>query len=786
MRKGLSGLGRPSGGSIRLQSLVNGSIGSVFNSSDTITADVDALPYAPADAVVITSDNGGSGDDSLIAASGDDVITLALGDLSAQVRRYVVPLTLTGTPTDATESVAYSWTPTAAGGQPPYTYALISGAAWMSVDEDTGEVTGTPDDAGTDPISIRVTDAGGRTATLADDVVVQEASAGGESIAMLWRWGQSNEGTLGNNPGQTDAQYRGAFPTIRQADNDGNTLGPTETYSLVPYAIMDDGDADVVIGDDTISAPQGEYTIIGDGVPVGPSFGVAVDIRDNGLWATAEETWFWKASSAGKPIRYFMPPGEIAAYHSGESDTIRGWQYKCYANRQLRAELAAETRPVYIQCTGQWQGEADTNPARAAEDTGSDYIVNYASEHEKVYQSDVDVLGVEPPYFVVQLAPVWNDTLSARDPYTDALNAARKGMCRYTVDLSGNITDNGSGNAKRYFIEHDLGGKIAAQSPDPHITSDEQRQIGRAMALALRTIHGGDGFTTTYPLTEVKPQLVGVSGSLNGTTLTVTGYYSDPGVITLSAYDASDDSPIGSQTVTITDTFAGTTLFSVSLALPGDTEVDWSVSLELATGEVSVAKTDTVTTPALVRSFDTTFNPSDFTYSTTNTANDTATRLNTSGSRYPRGTPASNGGKRYFEVELINAASFIGIGVPTTAQAGGSNGVERSGILGTNIQYTGGSVSVGSNIIDNATAQIAWDGDAGLLWVKASYMTDWNVNASADPATGVGGLDISGMDLTQIVPLLGTVGGSDGNGATLLLDPAEWANTPPSGFSAIG
>ncbi|HCO91062.1 MAG TPA: hypothetical protein DIT40_08830 [Alphaproteobacteria bacterium] len=77
---------------IRLSALVNGLRNRVFSSGDTITADLDGLPYTPLESVVITSDNGGSGDDSLIAASGDDQITLSLGDLSTMVSRAAAPV----------------------------------------------------------------------------------------------------------------------------------------------------------------------------------------------------------------------------------------------------------------------------------------------------------------------------------------------------------------------------------------------------------------------------------------------------------------------------------------------------------------------------------------------------------------------------------------------------------------------------------------------------------------------------------------------------------------------
>lgn len=698
-------------------------------------------------------------------------------------------LVLSGVPAStAALGETYSFQPVITGGVPPYSFSLTQGALedWLSLDAATGLLSGVADVSSVQAgLIIGVIDGAGATAQLpAFDI-----SVGGTNeavgTALVWRWGQSNEGTLGNHPGQTEEQYRGAFPSILQVNNVGNTFGPDETFELIPYAILDDGDDDVVIDGETIAPTQGEYTIIGSGPSVGPTFGMANEIRDGGLFGDADKTWFWKASSAGKSLAYFIPRGEEASYAVDDNNLSNGWRYKCYANRQLRAELANATLPVYVQCAGDWQGEADV--AYAGTDIGSAYITQYAAEHAKVYQADVDALGVEPPYFKVALRRIVDGNGDA-DPVTDALNVEMANMCRYAVDLSGAITDTGSGHARMYFVDHGLSG-IEAGSTDPHVSAEEQRLIGVAISNALRTLNGGNSMSTAYELMEVKPQLSGVSAVLNGLQITVSGYYSDPGVLTVTLRDAQG-AVVRVQEQTITDDQVAQTPFEITVsALPDGQTLDWDVVLTLPTGEVSVSHTGSVTTaPSSSTSpqWDDTFNTSDFVYSETNTASDTVTRLDTVGARYPRAMPTSGTGKIYFELSSPGGITFAGIGVPDTPQNGGSNGVTRAGILNSNIQHTGGSVSAGVDLSIAQLISVAVDLDAEQLWIRSSGLVDWNNTVGADPAAGVGGLDISGLDTSLIVPLTGI--GSEMAGVTVvLLGSADvWVNDAPSGFSAIG
>lgn len=68
----------------------------------------------------------------------------------------------TATLPDAVFNEAYSFSPQAAGGVTPYTWSLSAGAQtvpdWLSIQETTGEISGTPDTPGTWSLTLQVTD----------------------------------------------------------------------------------------------------------------------------------------------------------------------------------------------------------------------------------------------------------------------------------------------------------------------------------------------------------------------------------------------------------------------------------------------------------------------------------------------------------------------------------------------------------------------------------------------------------------------------------------------------
>lgn len=86
-------------------------------------------------------------------------------------------LTIAGTPDDGAETVAYSFTPTAAGPQTgPLTWAITSGSlpSALTLDPATGEISGIPDaaTAGDYPITLQVTDSAGTPAVATRNYVI--------------------------------------------------------------------------------------------------------------------------------------------------------------------------------------------------------------------------------------------------------------------------------------------------------------------------------------------------------------------------------------------------------------------------------------------------------------------------------------------------------------------------------------------------------------------------------------------------------------------------------------
>lgn len=99
---------------------------------------------------------------------------------SAAVGPAAGPLTISGSPTPATQNVAYSWSPSVDGGTPPYSFSKIAGSvpAGMSFHATRPVIDGTPSGTGTSSgIQIRVTDSASPTPATADETVSIVVSA---------------------------------------------------------------------------------------------------------------------------------------------------------------------------------------------------------------------------------------------------------------------------------------------------------------------------------------------------------------------------------------------------------------------------------------------------------------------------------------------------------------------------------------------------------------------------------------------------------------------------------
>lgn len=109
------------------------------------------------------------------AAAGSFSVTVEVRDLESHTMRKALSLTVappslsieTATLLEALKGSAFSYQPGAAGGKAPYTWAVTSGAlpAGLSLNANTGMISGTPSAIGTFAAAVTVRDQDGRTAT---------------------------------------------------------------------------------------------------------------------------------------------------------------------------------------------------------------------------------------------------------------------------------------------------------------------------------------------------------------------------------------------------------------------------------------------------------------------------------------------------------------------------------------------------------------------------------------------------------------------------------------------
>ncbi|MFD1343070.1 putative Ig domain-containing protein [Litorisediminicola beolgyonensis] len=157
-----------------------------------------------------------------------------------------------------------------------------------------------------------------------------------------------------------------------------------------------------------------------------------------------------------------------------------------------------------------------------------------------------------------------------------------------------------------------------------------------------------------------------------------------------------------------------------------------------------------------------------------------------SGARHTRGAEPLTG-KVYVEIEAVSGVNAVGLSTDAVNYiSGGANGTGRAYWIGTLLIWTGGSRGTGSgNLIgDGDRVQIAVDADAGLMWMRRNDTGLWNADGAADPASGTGGLDISGLSggLYPYVQLQKLAGAE----ARLHASAERLAYAPPAGFAAAG
>lgn len=148
-------------------------------------------------------------------------------------------------------------------------------------------------------------------------------------------------------------------------------------------------------------------------------------------------------------------------------------------------------------------------------------------------------------------------------------------------------------------------------------------------------------------------------------------------------------------------------------------------------------------------------------------------------------------GKFYWECTYtVNAGAGTAAGAMASASAFGSSigaGGGPAGSFGLNhvgtVYVDGVSALGGFGTIANGTVVcFAVDASARLLWVRVAAAGNWNLSASANPATGAGGLAIGlgrGIPFHPACSLTGT-----GEQITANFGDTAFTGTPPSGYTA--
>lgn len=184
---------------------------------------------------------------------------------------------------------------------------------------------------------------------------------------------------------------------------------------------------------------------------------------------------------------------------------------------------------------------------------------------------------------------------------------------------------------------------------------------------------------------------------------------------------------------------------------------------------------------------------------TLSNSNKTATPASGANFNFAFGTPAKYTGKFYFEFNLASVSSAAvglasgegrapgyGVGLNTFGkQQPGQLGWQPNGDVAVNPL---GAVVILTTIQTYAagdTLGIAVDIDNDLVWFRTNA-GNWNNNGSANPATGTLGLSLAPVYARSSSPLIWPGANLAAAANQLHMLSADFAQTPPSGFSQWG
>lgn len=165
-----------------------------------------------------------------------------------------------------------------------------------------------------------------------------------------------------------------------------------------------------------------------------------------------------------------------------------------------------------------------------------------------------------------------------------------------------------------------------------------------------------------------------------------------------------------------------------------------------------------------------------------------------------RGFIGKSSGKWYWEL-LIDDSSYVQVGLSNYDYFDYSGtGGQTPNYLQENANAIGaGYGTTDGNLVYNSSTQttqpafangdvleFALDANAKLFWYRKAG-GNWNGNASYDPATGVGGVSVSGLGTGKLYPAVQIFADFGENGQiTSRFASAQQSGSPPSGFSSLG
>jgi hypothetical protein len=144
-----------------------------------------------------------------------------------------------------------------------------------------------------------------------------------------------------------------------------------------------------------------------------------------------------------------------------------------------------------------------------------------------------------------------------------------------------------------------------------------------------------------------------------------------------------------------------------------------------------------------------------------------------------RATIGKSSGKYYFECAFTAMGGYLGLAQTTTPFNGTTNAV--------GVALTSGWIQVNGSSVTNigglaSPVAVAVDLGAKRIWFRALPSGNWNGNASYNPATNVGGVDITAVTGAALYPAVVVVLSSDGGTANF--GASAFTGAVPSGFTS--